>query len=218
MKLTIKYLSKHEVFAALYNYTAEFERRSSFSVPGFAMGTEQINLIKAEQIIKTQLEMKHSLYFDYFNADLCQKDIKQANFGNRLHIDLTENVIEPEKFDAVYGPGKCEELINDLRKQKIAHIKDQLRPVEPQAGDWISELFGVLPQPKKPQELIDILSELEVQVQQYERIVGLERKLDRLMDRAKPASSGVKPPFFPLVSPDNPAPRKGCEPSAAARP
>ena len=215
MKITIKHLSKHEVFAALYNYTAEFVRTAPFSATGFAMGTERISLIRAEQIITAQLGLKKSLYFDYFNATLFQKDQKQADYGNQLHIDLSQDVIESEKFDAVYGPGKCEKLINDLRKDKIVQLKVQLSPDE----DWVSAAFGALPpSPKNPEELTTILLELEVQVQQYERIVSLERKLNDLIKKKTLVPSELKHPFFPLLLSDSSKPKIDCQPPASAMP
>ena len=188
-------LSKAGVFAALYNH---------------AGGRIEISTKQAESILekyKSHICGPGPLYFDYFDATGFL-DGKERDFhGAFLKTDFTSTVIDTSRYDEKYGEGKAEELIHNLRVERVLALKTILREALPTGEERFFGTSRELTKLDNLDELCEQRSALAVKIQNYCRIhkLDLEKTLNpKAAGQTEEAKEGAGAP---------PTPKSGSSPT-----
>lgn len=70
--------------------------------------------------------------------------------GRTIHCDVSHDLLDPARFDALYGEGKARELIEALRP--VPKVIDIYAPVVDALDEALPQVSGAAPEPAEPTE------------------------------------------------------------------
>jgi hypothetical protein len=142
MLISIKHLPKYAVLKALYNNAAKPE--------------EKMHSDEARTIINVLKKNGLQLSFDSLNAEeFIWRTREDTKFPVLLKVDITNDTFDSKEYDALYGKGKAEFIINELRRNVC--IQHQL------SHHW---------------NRYTVIRDLKVEMQNYNRISELSKTVE----------------------------------------